>query len=176
MLRVRLSRTPFPRFADRDMSLDRYASEVGGVVRELSELLSGEVRAAAFRVLKRHGWDRVLAMDEAEIDAALKLLSQTPSQRSRSLARLDDESMAVLLLRARYLGMKSLSAIGMAEDLSYLPGSGYRDAAVRGARAALRRPLDPRPEEVLPGWSNSRSEPRGCEPDGGYAILRRLGG
>lgn len=155
------------------MGLSRYAIEVGGVAGELSALLSGDVRAAAFRIVERYGWNRVLTMDEDEADAALKLLSQTPSQRGKRLARLDDENTAVLLLRARFLGLRSQRAIQLAEHLSYLPGSGYRDAAERGARAAMNWSPDPRPEEVLPGWSDSRNEPTDRDLDGGYEQPRR---
>lgn len=139
------------------MSLSRYAVEVGGIADELRDLLTGPVRSAAFELVERHGWDKLLAMERDELDKALKFLSQTPSQRDSTLAKMDHPSAAALILRARYLGLSSRKAIELADSLSYMPGSSYRTAAARGAQAALGS-LRPSMGNLLPGWPNAAAE------------------
>lgn len=147
------------------MSLSRYAVEVGGIADELRDLLTGPIRSAAFEVVERHGWDKLLSMEHGELDKALKFLSQTPSQRDKTLARMDQAAAAVLILRARYLGLSSRKAIELADSLSYMPGSSYRAAAARGAQAALGA-LRPSMGNLLPGWPDpDAEEDHDWEPD-----------
>jgi len=75
-------------------------------------------------------------MTDDEHVKALRLLSQTPSQRAKSIARLDGRAAALLILRARYLGLRASRALYLASDLECIPGSSYLDAASRAALAA----------------------------------------
>lgn len=129
--------------------LSTYASEVEGIADELKRLLEGRLQPIALSVLSSMGEDGLGKMTNDELQKALKLLSQTPSQREKTLARLDDRSAATLILRARYLGLASSRAIMFAEQLSYIPGKSYRGAAEYGARELMRRPLKPSMDEVL---------------------------
>lgn len=135
------------------MSLGRYPSEVRAIADELSQLLEEEpLRTAAFRVVGTLGEDGLFDMGQDDVLKAIKLLSQTPSQRDRTLGRLDDEAAATLILRARYVGLMSQAAFEIADGLADIRGSSYRSAAERGARLALGVSMAPSLEDVLPDW------------------------
>jgi len=138
--------------------LGRYLMEVRRVADELEELMVGPLRKAAFSVLNRVGREGLLNMDKDALEKAIRLLSQTPSQRDKTLARLDDEDAATLLLRARYLGLCSANAFDLADQFLYVPGMGYRKAAEHGVRQVLRHRLTPDMEDVLRGWEGPGSE------------------
>lgn len=135
------------------MTLGPYPGSVRAIADELAELLREELlRSAAFRVIAVIGEEDLLGMKDADADKALKLLSQTPSQRSKTLARLDDAAAATLVLQARYLGLLSYAAFRIADRLADIRGSSYRGAAERGARLALHAREAPSLTDVLPGW------------------------
>ena len=139
------------------VSLGRYPSEVRAIADELLELLDDDaLKPAAFRVLGELGEDGLLGIGRDDAQKALKLLSQTPSQRDRTLARLDDDAAATLILRARYLGLLSHGAFQIADRLADIRGSSYRGAAELGARVALGAGLAPSLEDIMPDW---------CGPD-----------
>lgn len=132
--------------------LSTYVSEIGGIAEELAQILRGPLRKWAYSALSELGEAGLSGMSQGELDQALRLLSQTPSQRSKTLSRLDDNSAAILVMRARYLCISGGRALSIADDLSFVPGRGYRDAAAHCARHLMRTPLYPSLEEVLPGW------------------------
>ncbi len=136
------------------MSLGRYPSEVRAIADELSGLLEEEpLRSSAFRVADAVGEDALFGMDRDDALKAVGFLAHTPSQRHRTLDRLDDDdAAATLLLRARYVGLLSHAAFEIADGLADVRGSSYRSAAERGARLALGVSMAPSLEDVLPGW------------------------
>lgn len=132
--------------------LGPYPGEVRYIADELKEYLVDGVKQSAFDVLKSIGETGLLKMSEVEREKALKLLSQTPSQRDKALRKLDDRSAATLILRARYLGLASAKVLEFSELSSNIRGKGYRSAAEYGAREFLRSELTPSLSELLPGW------------------------
>ncbi|WP_327209909.1 hypothetical protein [Rhizobium leguminosarum] len=135
------------------MGLSRYGIEVGGIANELGELLRDhDLEDAAFSVLTRLGEEAVLDMAGDAQEKALKFLSRTPSQRDKAILKMGDEDAALLILRARYLGLSASRAIFFADGFEFVVGQGYRDAAENCARKALRARLYPLMTEVLPGW------------------------
>lgn len=136
--------------------LGRYMIEVKGIAEELREYLHGELGSAAFSIASSLG-ERLFIMAAEEKQAALKFLSQTPSQRNKTLARLDDARAARLVLQARYLGLLGAQAMNLADELFYVPGMSYRNAAAHSARQALYRMKRPTMDEVLPGWAQDEN-------------------
>lgn len=118
--------------------LGRYPIEVEAIADELSYLLADhDLYDTAAEVADQLGLDGLRTFSEDERDQALRLLSQTPSQREKTLARLDNEAAALLILRARYLGLRGAQALKLAADLEYTPGKSYRDAAKSAAVSSL---------------------------------------
>lgn len=151
------------------MSLGRYPSEVRAIADELSELLREEpLRTAAYRVVEAVGEDGLFGMPYDDALTAIRLLSQTPSQRDRTLGRLDDDAAAMLVLRARYLGLLSHGAFVIADGLADIRGSSYRSSAERGASLALSVPMAPSLEQVLPGWEGPAPDGEKDLPGHGY--------
>lgn len=133
----------------RGNDLGNYPSEINGLAEELSNLVDQSgLRSAATALYKAIG-DKLFAMTPDETAKALKFLSQTPSQRSKVLAKLDPSAAATLILRARYLCMMSYNAMNFAENFFYVPGKGYREAAEYGARMALGASFAPRGSDVM---------------------------
>lgn len=139
------------------MSLDNYIVEINCMVEDLGRILSDPVvERAAISLIKSIGEDRVMRMDDDQKAAAFKCLSATPSQRNRMLSRLGETATARVVMHARYLGLVSFAAVKLADDLSYVPGKSYRDAASHCARRAMDAKIDPSLESVLPAWSYAK--------------------
>jgi hypothetical protein len=141
--------------------LGRYPAEVAGIADELGSLLRGSMEEAALAVLDEVGEVRLFAMLPEERTTAEALLTKTPLQRERALARLSERAAAVLIMRARYLGLISAAAFRLAERLEYVPGMSYRAAAARGLREATEIRMMPRIEDVLPAARWRRDRPAG---------------
>ena len=138
--------------------LGRYPYETQAIADELLEYLVDDVRKAAIHILTSTQEGELLRMSPEEADRAYKLLSQTPSQRDRSLAKLDNSVAALLLIRARYLGLKAAQAMLFAEHFSYVRGKGYRQATEYVARKAMAANLEPPLDLILPGWDDEGLE------------------
>jgi hypothetical protein len=132
--------------------LGRYPSEVRYIADELAEYLKGYVRVAAFEFLEKNGAAGVTTTTEKEYEKALRLLGQTPSQRDKFFDRADPETAAILILRARYLGIMSSMAMEFSERFNDIRGRGYRQAAVAGAMHCQGVRMVPSMSVVLPGW------------------------
>jgi hypothetical protein len=128
--------------------LDAYVRNVRGISFELGEILHYELDDAVQDLVRKKG-EKVFEMNSDEAEAALKFLRKTPTQREKALARLDDPTAALLVLRARYLGLMGVKALDFAEKFQYLPGKGYRDAAEFCTREVLRFDPNPSLQEVL---------------------------
>ncbi len=110
------------------MPLSRYSVEVNGIAESFAEIIQNHYEDAAYRLANEKG-QKLLAMTSEEYDKALKFLSQTPSEHDKALNKLSDDDAAILLMRARYLGLIAAQAIGLADDFQFIPGKGYRQAA-----------------------------------------------
>jgi len=133
------------------MSLGPYPSEVKGIADELLSLLRDEpLRSASLAVLERRGLEGIAAMSEEEFSAAEKLLSKTPSQRDKALARLGGETAAHLILQARYIGLVAAQVLHFAGRFEFVRGMGYREAAGFAAREAKGAKLAPSREDLFP--------------------------
>ena len=141
------------------MSLSRYEVEVAAIAEGFGEIIEAHYKAAAYEVANELG-EQLFRMTGEEYQKASKFLSQTPSQHEKVLNRLDDVEAATLLLRARYLGLVASRAIGLADDLQFIPGKGYRAAAAAAADRALRARIFPSLRSVLPGWEPGAQPPR----------------
>lgn len=133
----------------RNLDLGRYPAEVNGLAEELDSFLDEiEVRDAGVAAFREHG-DALFAMSEDQTKKALKFLSQTPSQRTKAVARMGDTEAAVLILRARYLCMMSYAAMQFAEDVSHVKGMGFRAAAEYAARIICGKSFVPAGSSVV---------------------------
>ncbi|WP_173050562.1 hypothetical protein [Bosea sp. ANAM02] len=90
-----------------------------------------------------------MTMSDDDLQKALRFLKSTPSQRIKTLANKAAHDAALLILRARYLGLCSAKALFFVDRI-YVVGAGYREAAERGARHAYNETLRPTLEELLP--------------------------
>ncbi|MCS4089305.1 hypothetical protein [Rhizobium sp. BK176] len=143
--------------------LDAYRRNVPGISHELEWLLTGPVRKAAIDFLKKKGEASLFKMTSAEQDEALKFLKKTQLQREKAISKLAPLPAALLVARARFLGLMGTKALEFAEDFQYLPGKGYRDAADYCSRAALRANFVPTASEVIPGWDPEDAEDYGFD-------------
>jgi len=134
--------------------LRNYPAEVRGIADELISFLKDDgIRQAAFGVLRERG-DRLFSqMTEDERDRAIKFFSATPSQRDRSVAKLDFRGAAILVLQARYVGLASAQALHFADRFQFVPGKAYRKAGEFSANEVLNARFFPYLEEIMPGWS-----------------------
>lgn len=115
--------------------LFNYETESGGISSELRAMLDEcGLRRRAEELSEAIGLEGLLLMTEGERDDAMKFLSKTPKERAKAVARIDDRSATLLVLRARYFGLRAMAAIGLAMRLENIPGSSYRAATVRAAR------------------------------------------
>jgi hypothetical protein len=129
--------------------LGRYPSEVRGLAQELDYLLDElDVREVGVKLYKKNG-DALFHIAGEEVAKVLKFLKQTPSQRLKTVAKMEDAAAAALILRARYICLMSANAMDFAENFFYVVGMGYRQAAEYAARHAIGANFHPRPEEVV---------------------------
>ena len=137
--------------------LSTYASETRGVADEIVHLIRTYpgLLEHCQRLVQQVGIPNFLEMDEGELTKARALLKKTPRQREaidKKLASPKEEvrNAAVLtLIRARLLGLMGANAIALADDLSYLPGAGYRAAVDRAAARAHATPVVPTIDSLL---------------------------
>ena len=119
--------------------LGRYSVEVGGIADELLEYLNGD---NAKRVLDSIGLDGLANMSSQDRDAAVKLLSQSPSARHKAIERMIKKLAGLeyytALLNARYVAVMGARLIAAADRFEMVPGMSYRRAAGVSAEEALR--------------------------------------
>ncbi|UWQ55921.1 hypothetical protein [Leisingera caerulea] len=130
------------------MSLGRYPSEVRAIADELGDILNNELSQQAAKRLSARGAAAYNAPSQSELDAAIKFLGQSPSQRARKLKSMSPEDACTLVLHARFVGLKAAQALHFADRFEMVPGKGYRDAAVFAAREISNARFSPEPHEV----------------------------
>jgi hypothetical protein len=135
---------------ENEMSLSRYSVEVNGIASELARMLTGNVKQAAYAMAQSQG-DAIFQMTREEFEKALAFLSKTPNQREKAIAKLSDNDAAILIVRARYLGLAASRTIEIADDVSLIPGQGYRAAAQSAARTLFSTQPFPSLNSVLTG-------------------------
>jgi hypothetical protein len=131
----------------RSMSLARYTIEVRGVADELLEYLKGPLGPIAAQILERNPAAITKMLGEERYDA-IAFLAKTPSQRDRAIKH-DDEKTALLILRARYVGLQAASALAFAENFETVVGRSYRGAAAMAARVTPPRHFEPTTTELF---------------------------
>lgn len=131
-------------------ALDTYSSAVRGIAIELDQLLSeNDLREAAEKIARSLGIEGIKATTGDEQDKALRFLAQTPSQRAKLIERLEPRVAALLILRARYFGLRAAKILSIAADLQFTPGASYRNAARRAAEVAEQIESYPSLEDIL---------------------------
>lgn len=116
-----------------------YPGEVRGIADELLSLLRQlQLSETAGSIVQSIGMDGIADMDDEDKEKALGFLAKTPSQRDKAVARLDGRTAALMILRARYFGLRGAQALDITGSLEGIKGAGYRDAARRSALVAER--------------------------------------
>lgn len=133
--------------------LDRYPSEVKAIADELLELLRTEqVSREARHIIDTQGDKALVRMNAEDRRLAENLLTQTPSQRTRTLKKLSQSEKALAILRARFMGLVAANVLEFADRFEMVPGMSYRRAAGFAATEAIRVTLTPTTDEVMPEW------------------------
>lgn len=130
------------------MSLFRYALELRGLCDELLDLVSYEDREFALSNLEPQFPHPFLPLSQKRRDETLRFLTQQPSQRRKTWAKLDQQQQVRLWCTARYLALLSANAAQLALDVAEQCDGPYRQALGNVASVALQPELSPSAQEI----------------------------
>lgn len=129
-------------------NLFRYGIQLRGLADELLDLVSHEDRELALSLLEPQFPHPFLPLSEKRTSAALRFLSETPSQRRKRWAGLDVRAQINLWCGARYLALLSANAAQLAQDVEAQCSGPYGQAAGNVASVALQAALSPTAAEI----------------------------
>ena len=127
--------------------LDRYIWEAQAHANELLELYSLDDREQLLRQLQGD-WPSLLPSLLTPPKEAFVFLGEGPTQQERRLAKLSERDQLLLWVQARFLALRSASALQTAKHV--LPGSNwtYRRAVRHFAEVVSQAPALPSPQDV----------------------------